>query len=200
MLRMSWRYAPWSTRLVGFIQLWAPPRERTQDRIEWIAPTCRASAYRFANLRLSMLLTPLLLASAAAAMLPSKQPSQAPLTSRRAALSAFAPLVVAPLVAPLVARADPLPREGGALAATCMGFGCNPYSAVDFNGLPKEAAPAGSMPYPDFLAALKAKKVEGVIFQPPAGDVYAAPQSRTSPGLALCRACRACIACRAYHA
>ena len=141
-----------------------------------------------------MLLTPLLLASAAAAMLPSKQPSQAPLPSRRAALSAFAPLVVAPLVAPLVARADPLPREGGALAATCMGFGCNPYSAVDFNGLPKEAAPAGSMPYPDFLAALKAKKVEGVIFQPPAGDVYAAPQSRTSPGLALCRACRA------YHA
>ena len=37
--------------------------------------------------------------------------------------------------------------------------------------MPKEEAPAGSMPYPDFLKALKDKKVEGVVFQPPAGDV-----------------------------
>merc|ERR1712194_73367 len=60
---------------------------------------------------------------------------------------------------------------GGAFGATCAGFGCNNYNGVDFNGLPKSAAPAGSMPYTEFLAALKAKKIEGVVFQPPAGDV-----------------------------
>lgn len=60
--------------------------------------------------------------------------------------------------------------EGGALAATCLGFGCNPYGDIGFNGLSKEAAPPGSMPYSEFLAALKAKKVERVIFEPPAGD------------------------------
>eukprot|EP00964_Phaeocystis_antarctica_P042218 scaffold24179_cov90-Phaeocystis_antarctica.AAC.3 len=52
-----------------------------------------------------------------------------------------------------------------------MGFGCNPYSNTDFNGLTKEDAPTGSLPYPDFLKALKEKKVEGVVFQPPSGDV-----------------------------
>jgi len=99
------------------------------------------------------------------------RPANAP-TSRRAALSALAPLVVSPLLSPLASHAEEaLPREGGAFAATCMGFGCNSYAATDFNGLAKADAPAGAMPYPEFLAALKAKKVEGVIFQPPAGDV-----------------------------
>ena len=87
--------------------------------------------------------------------------------SRRSVLS----LVAAAFAAPLAAHADVLPREGGALAATCMGFGCNSYSNTDFNGLAKEEAPVGSLPYPDFLKALKEKKVEGVVFQPPAGDV-----------------------------
>ena len=97
-------------------------------------------------------------------------PTEAPQTqSRRSVLS----LVVASFAAPLAAHADSgvLPREGGALAATCMGFGCNSYSNTDFNGLPKEDAPVGSLPYPDFLKALKEKKVEGVVFQPPSGDV-----------------------------
>ena len=35
----------------------------------------------------------------------------------------------------------------------------------------KEAAPPGSIPYSDFLAAVKDKKVEGVVFEPPSGDV-----------------------------
>tara|TARA_B100000795_G_scaffold201931_1_gene155735 strand:+ start:607 stop:1008 length:402 start_codon:yes stop_codon:yes gene_type:complete len=96
-------------------------------------------------------------------------PTEAQTQSRRSVLS----LVAASLAAPLAAHADSgvLPREGGALAATCMGFGCNPYSNTDFNGLTKEDAPTGSLPYPDFLKALKEKKVEGVVFQPPSGDV-----------------------------
>ena len=52
-----------------------------------------------------------------------------------------------------------------------MGFGCNDYGRPDFNGMPKEAAPSGSMPYPEFLQALRDKKVEGVVFEPPSGDV-----------------------------
>jgi hypothetical protein len=67
-------------------------------------------------------------------------------------------------------RAEDIEREGGALGATCLGFGCNPYKNTDFNGLPSDLAPAGSMPYQDFLAALKANKVELVIFEPPSGD------------------------------
>ena len=94
-------------------------------------------------------------------------PTEAPQTqSRRSVLS----LAAASLAAPLAAHAD-VKYEGGAFSATCMGFGCNSYSGTDFNGMPKEEAPAGSMPYPDFLKALKDKKVEGVVFQPPAGDV-----------------------------
>ena len=58
---------------------------------------------------------------------------------------------------------------GGALGSTCLGFGCNAYGRPDFNGL--EGAPAGSLPYPDFLKAVKEKKVEGVVFLPPSGNV-----------------------------
>jgi hypothetical protein len=91
--------------------------------------------------------------------------------ARRGVLAAGA----AALAAPLAALAnDPIGatgREGGALAATCLGFGCNGYGGLDFNGLPAEQAPPGSLPYPDFLAAIKAKKVEGVVFEPPAGNV-----------------------------
>ena len=65
----------------------------------------------------------LLLPTVSALQLPS---SEAGLASRRSILS----LAAASLGAPLAARAEtiPLPREGGALAATCMGFGCNSYS------------------------------------------------------------------------
>ena len=47
----------------------------------------------------------------------------------------------------------------------------NPYGDLGFNGLSKEDAPPGSLPYTQFLEAVKAKKVEGVVFQPPNGDV-----------------------------
>lgn len=84
--------------------------------------------------------------------------------SRRACVFA-AP---AALIAPLAARATE--NGAGALGATCLGFGCNSYGGLDYNGLPASDAPAGSLPYPEFLKALKDKKVEGVVFQPPAGD------------------------------
>lgn len=92
---------------------------------------------------------------------------QAPhsVTSRRAAIAGALSVTL-----PLTAKAQDQLSAGGALGATCMGFGCNPYSNPDFNGLPKQAAPANSMPYPDFLKALKEKRVEGVVFEPPMGD------------------------------
>ena len=94
------------------------------------------------------------------------------LASRRAAVfGGLASMLTPPLAA--VAN-DPIGvtgREGGALAATCLGFGCNPYGNPGFNGMAKEAAPPGSIPYSDFLAAVKDKKVEGVVFEPPSGDV-----------------------------
>ena len=53
-------------------------------------------------------------------------PSELQQTSRRSVLS----LAAASLAAPMAAHAETpqMPFEGGALAATCMGFGCNPYS------------------------------------------------------------------------
>ena len=51
----------------------------------------------------------------------------------------------------------------GALGATCAGFGCNDYRGQDFPGL-TNAAP-GSMPYSDFLAAIKEKRILGVDFK-----------------------------------
>ena len=97
------------------------------------------------------------------------QPQPAAPATRRAAIAGFASLVT-----PFAARAavgDPGSNEGGALAATCLGFGCNPYGDLGYNGLSKEDAPPGSLPYADFLKAIKDKKVEGVVFQPPSGDV-----------------------------
>ena len=92
---------------------------------------------------------------AAAALRPT--PS---ISGRRAALGSFAAGAIA--FVPRPSHADQL-SEGGALGATCLGFGCNPYGRPDFNGL--EDAPENSMPYPDFLKAIKDKKVEGVVFQ-----------------------------------
>jgi len=90
--------------------------------------------------------------------------------SRRAAVTAAVSTVFAPLSA--LADGDPLVnREGGALAATCLGFGCNPYGDLGFNGMPADKAPPGSLPYPEFLNKIKEKKVEGVVFEPPMGDV-----------------------------
>jgi len=107
-------------------------------------------------------LQPLLLVAGALQQAPS-------VTSRRTALAGA--LSVLPFAAkPLTAHAVDQLELGGALGATCMGFGCNPYSNPEFNGLPKQAAPAGSLPYPDFLKALKEKRVEGVVFKPPMGD------------------------------
>ena len=109
------------------------------------------------------LLTVLL--SSAAALQPR------PSCSRRQALAKACAGLTLPLL-PSLANADFMPpkQEGGAFAASCFGFGCSSYGATDYDGLPKKDAPAGSMPYPEFLAALKEKKVEGVVFQPPSGD------------------------------
>ena len=90
-------------------------------------------------------------------------------TTRRSVLAGVAAAAVSPLAA--FADGDPLVnREGGALGATCLGFGCNPYGDLSYNGLEKEKAAPGSMPYDDFLKAIKEKRVEGVVFQPPSGD------------------------------
>ncbi len=81
--------------------------------------------------------------------------------SRRVAISA----AISPLLLPLTARA-----ETGALGATCLGFSCNPYGNTDFNGLSAEDAPAGAMPYADFLSNVKEGKVQRVLLMPPSGD------------------------------
>jgi len=99
----------------------------------------------------------------AMALRPASKLATSPAVTRRTALAAL------PLLVSASALADE-PREGGALSATCLGFGCNPYGDIGFNGLSKENAPPGSLPYPDFLKALKAKEVERVIFEPPSGD------------------------------
>ena len=43
------------------------------------------------------------------------------------------------------------------------------YGRPDFNGMAADSAPPGSMPYAEFLKAVKDKRVEGVVFQPPDG-------------------------------
>ena len=101
-------------------------------------------------MRLLAPLSALLAVGASALRLP-------PQLSRRATVAA----AVSALAAPLAAHAD----EGG--AATCLGFGCSSPGDVGSTDL----APPGSIPYSQFLQAIKDKKVEGVIFQPPAGDV-----------------------------
>jgi len=73
----------------------------------------------------------------------------------------------------------------GPLGATCVGFGCNDYRGQSFDGMPAaDEAPAvapitnrpipsaapGSMPYSDFLQAVKDKRVLGVDLIAPNGD------------------------------
>ena len=95
------------------------------------------------------------------------RPHAAAVVGRRAAIASLATT----LISPLASRAADLPANaGGALGATCLGFGCNPYGRTDFDGMPKAAAPENSLPYADFLDAMKNKKVEGVVFMPPMGD------------------------------
>ena len=100
-----------------------------------------------------------------------------PALSRRATIGAFAAAAFSPLAsfadmnALDAAGGGGKLQEGGALGATCLGFGCNPYGDTSFNGMPASQAAPGSMPYPEFLQALKDKKVEGVVFQPPSGDI-----------------------------
>ena len=92
-----------------------------------------------------------------------QQPASHRAASRRVAL---ATTLVPLLLSPLAASAE----DGSALGATCLGFGCNSYQNTDFNGMPAQRAPAGSMPYDQFLKAVKDGKVEGVVFMPPSGD------------------------------
>lgn len=90
---------------------------------------------------------------------------------RRSILPALTlPALISPPAALIYLSGETQLEVGGALGATCMGFGCNPYSNPQDNGMPAEDAPKGSLPYPDFLKALKEKKVEGVVFMPPSGD------------------------------
>ena len=87
-----------------------------------------------------------LCSSAAALQHPPTRPQPQPTTTRRAAVATFAAALL-----PAAAQADE-PREGGALSATCLGFGCNPYGDLGFNGLPAEEAKPGSMvPQPNVL-------------------------------------------------
>ena len=122
----------------------------------------------------------------------------------RAAITAACTI---PLSVPLAARAD---LNQGALGATCVGFGCNDYRGQDFNGMPAPGgedyvsentlqvvrpAERGSMPYSEFLQALKDKRVLGVDFIAPNGDeVYAgrvpAPQHSPAAACAVSRAHR----------
>ena len=85
--------------------------------------------------------------------------------SRRGALAGIGS-VIAAMSSPLDVHAE----GTGTISNTCLGFGCNDYGRPDFNGMPPESAPPGSMPYPEFLAAVRAKKVELVVFKPPSGD------------------------------
>jgi len=87
---------------------------------------------------------------------------------RTALVSALAAVTT---LRPGVTIADGTDLGNSALGATCLGFGCNSYGRPDFNGLEKAAAPPGSLPYSDFLELVKQKKVEGVVFMPPSGDV-----------------------------
>eukprot|EP00965_Chrysotila_dentata_P206512 6183577-Pleurochrysis_carterae.AAC.1 len=76
-----------------------------------------------------------------------------------AALTAIAPQTMRPAVAE---------TSMGVFGATCAGFGCNSYGGTDFNGL--EGAPEGSLPYSEFLALIKEKRIQSVEFIPPSGD------------------------------
>jgi hypothetical protein len=73
----------------------------------------------------------------------------------------------------------------GPLGATCAGFGCNDYRGQSFDGIPAADAPPAvvpitnrpipsaapsSMPYSDFLQAVKDKRVFGVDLMAPNGD------------------------------
>uniref|UniRef100_A0A7S0KYC6 Uncharacterized protein n=1 Tax=Coccolithus braarudii TaxID=221442 RepID=A0A7S0KYC6_9EUKA len=73
----------------------------------------------------------------------------------------------------------------GSFAATCAGFGCNDYRGQSFDGMPatgdhvqlmpytnQEIGPASvnTMPYPDFLDAVKEKRVLAVDLMAPNGD------------------------------
>ena len=78
--------------------------------------------------------------------------------SRRAAVTGAA-------LTPFAAQAEEA-REGGALSATCMGFGCNPYSGTDFNGMPASAAPDNSIPYADFRIAARLEHAHNLAFLP----------------------------------
>jgi len=87
----------------------------------------------------------------------------------------------------LVPRGNPAAalENQGAIGATCAGFGCNDYRGQSFDGMPATgaapmvapitnqpipAAAPDSMPYPDFLQAVKDKRVLGVDFIAPNGD------------------------------
>ena len=124
------------------------------------------------------------------------RPHAAAVVGRRAAIASLATT----LISPLASRAADLPANaGGALGATCLGFGCNPYGRTDFDGMPKAAAPENSLPYADFLDAMKNKKVEGVVFMPPMGDerptaiiaiaIFPSPSTNAAPS--VCASCAA---------
>lgn len=95
----------------------------------------------------------------AAAMAALQPPTGAALT-RRGAVGAALSIALRPRTA----------RAEGSFGATCLGFGCNAYQNTDYDGMTKSEAPAGSMPYADFLDVVKEKKVTFVEFLPPAGD------------------------------
>ena len=97
----------------------------------------------------------ILLCTAVAALKPQPSPTH---TTRRAAVGSFFAAAFGGSALP--AYADDEPRA--------TGFGVRDTS---LNGMPAEQAPPGSLPYSEFLKAVTDKKVEGVVFEPPSGDV-----------------------------
>jgi len=76
--------------------------------------------------------------------------------------------LVGSALVPLPARAANEPLSSG------------PFTSFAFNGMDASSAPPGSMPYDEFVKAVEAKKVEGVVFQPPSGnEAYAIIEGKT---------------------
>mmetsp|Transcript_30416 Transcript_30416/g.50345 ORF Transcript_30416/g.50345 Transcript_30416/m.50345 type:complete len:196 (-) Transcript_30416:31-618(-) len=73
-------------------------------------------------------------------------------------------------LAPQSVRRPAIALDDGAFGAACLGFGCNAYGDQDFNGLAAADAKPGSMPYMDFLQAIREKRVLAVDFIGPDGD------------------------------
>ena len=114
----------------------------------------------------------------------SSSSSSSSSSSRRRFLSSFASSAAAGSVlrpAPSLAD-DPstsalnrqlLEKGVNPFNSACMGFGCSDANGLEFGGKPKPPPGVDSISYPDFLQALKDKKVSFVEFSAGMNDAYA---------------------------